>query len=72
MAINREMTIQIWVSDEVRCLPLKMVIVYNGELPVQRYETTFSDWQLNPNLPDGLFDFALPPGAHQVSILPSK
>jgi len=72
VAINQEMTVQIWVSDEVLCLPLKMVIVYHGDQPLQRYEATFSDWQLNPDLPNGLFDFALPPGAHQVSILPRK
>jgi hypothetical protein len=72
VATNKEMTVQLWISDEVLFLPLKLVIVYNGKSNTRRYEATFSDWQLNPLLPDAMFEFALPPGAHQVSILPRK
>ena len=36
------------------------------------YEAIFSDWQINPALPSAMFEFALPPGAHQVSILSRK
>ena len=72
VAKNKEMTVQFWISDDVLFLPLKMVIVYNGKSPTRRYEATFSDWQINPGLPDAIFEFALPPGAHQVSILPRK
>ena len=72
VATNKEMTVQIWISDEVLFLPLKMVITYKGKSVTQRYEATFSDWQINPVLPDAMFEFALPPGAHEVSILPKK
>jgi hypothetical protein len=72
VATNKEMTVQIWISDGVMFLPLKMVITYKGKSVNQRYEATFSDWQINPVLPDAMFEFALPPGAHEVSILSRK
>ena len=72
VAKNKAVTIQTWISDELLFLPLKMVINYNGKAPTQRYEASFSDWQINPGLPDAMFEFALPPGAHEVSILSRK
>jgi hypothetical protein len=72
VARNQAMTVQIWISDEVQFLPLKCVITYNRTSGDKRYEATFSDWQINPSLPDAMFDFALPPGAHEVTILPKK
>ncbi len=71
-ASNKDMTVQIWITDEVLSLPLKFVISYNGGKNTHRYEATFSDWQINPDLPGSMFEFALPPGAHQVSVLPGK
>ncbi|MFZ4523228.1 MAG: DUF2092 domain-containing protein [Bacteroidales bacterium] len=71
-AVNKEMTVQLWVADELRFLPLKMVIVYHGKTPVKRYEAAFSEWEINPGLPGAIFEFAVPPGARQVSILPKK
>ncbi len=72
VAKNKEMTIQFWISDEVLFLPMKMVIVYHDKSRFQRYEASFSDWQINPGLPPAMFEFALPPGARQVSIQPGK
>ncbi|MEI7724007.1 MAG: DUF2092 domain-containing protein [Bacteroidota bacterium] len=72
VAKNKEMTVQFWVSEEAMFLPMKMVISYNENSHIRRYEATFSDWQINPGLPDTMFDFSLPPGAHEVSIQPKK
>ena len=72
VAKNKEMTMQFWISDEALFLPMKMVIVYHDKSRAQRYEASFSDWQINPVLPLAMFEFALPPGANQVSILPGK
>ena len=72
IARSKEITVQIWVSDEVMFLPVKFVINYSGTKGDKRYEATFSDWQINPSLPDAMFEFALPPGAREVSILPRK
>lgn len=72
VARNKEMTVQLWVTDNLLFLPLKMMITYHTGTGNRRFETTFSDWQLNPQLPDAIFEFAIPPGAHEVSILPRK
>jgi hypothetical protein len=72
VAMNADMTVQIWISDEVQFLPVKMVINYTGKSRNLRYEASFSDWQINPVLSDAMFEFAIPPGAHQVSILSRK
>lgn len=69
---NKEMNVQIWITDDVLFLPVKFIITYNNAKQEKRYEGTFSDWQINPALPDAMFDFALPPGAREVSILPRK
>jgi hypothetical protein len=70
IAKNKDMTIQFWISDEALFLPMKMVISYHNKSIIQRYEASFSDWVVNPNLPSAMFEFALPPGAKKVSILP--
>ena len=72
VATNSDMTVQIWVADNLMFLPLKMVITSYGNGETSRYEAVFSDWQINPGLPGAMFEFALPPGAHEVSILSRK
>ena len=72
VAKSKQMTVQIWVSTELLFLPVKFVVNYNVAGEDKRYEATFSDWQINPSLPNALFEFALPPGAHEVSIMPRK
>lgn len=72
VAENKEMVVQLWISDEVEFLPVKMVIQYSQRPNEKRYEATFEDWQINPNLPSALFEFAVPPDARQISILPRK
>ena len=72
VATNKEFTVQFWISEEALFLPMKMVISYKGKSGIQRYEASFSNWQINPDLPSAMFDFALPPGANQVAILSRK
>lgn len=72
VARNSEMTVQIWVSDDVLFLPVKFVITYHRPFRETRYEANFSGWQINPSLPDALFEFSIPPNAHEISILPGK
>jgi outer membrane lipoprotein-sorting protein len=42
-----------------------------GKEPKQ-YEATFSNWDINPFLPDAMFKFQIPPKAKKISILPRK
>jgi hypothetical protein len=63
-------TFQFWISDDAFCLPLKMVIVYTGREMNPQYEASLSDWQVNPNLPDAIFEFTVPHKARKIKMMP--
>lgn len=67
-----KMTIQLWIDKDKFCLPAKMSIVYSDEQGSPQYEAVFSDWEVNPGLPDGMFDFTPPPSAVKIRFSPSK
>jgi hypothetical protein len=69
---GKDMDIQIWVANDATMLPQHFVINYksNNDNDVKRYEAGFSDWKLNPDLPEAMFDFLPPPGAHEVYLMP--
>ncbi len=69
IAQNKEMSVQIWISNDALFLPMKFIIVYYDIKPNQQYEATFSDWELNPQLPDEMFEFTPPPQAEQLILL---
>lgn len=69
IAKNEAMGIQFWISDDEWFLPVKMVVVYYDESPNVQYEATFSDWKVNPDLPNAMFNFAPPPKARRIKIL---
>jgi len=66
---NEIMSTQIWISDDALFLPLKMVIVYYDQNPNLQYEATFSDWKINPELPNIMFDFTPPEGANLLKLI---
>lgn len=68
MATNKDLNVQIWVSNKTYLLPKHFVIIYKNNSNLQ-YESTFSDWTLNPSIPDAVFDFLPPPNARLISIL---
>ena len=68
MAINNEIHVQIWISNSTGMLPKKLLIINKSEKNLQ-IESTFSDWVLNPNIPESVFDFLPPPNAKLISIL---
>jgi len=72
IAAGKTMNVQLWISDDALTLPQKMVIVYLDEEDSPQYEATFSDWQLNPDLPNALFDFLPPPGASEIILVPKN
>lgn len=69
IAQNDAMSIQIWISDDALFLPMKFIIVYYDIKPNQQYEATFSNWKLNPQLPDEMFEFTPPPQAEELILL---
>jgi len=70
-AYNKEWTVQIWVNNET-LLPAKLVMFNEAENKGERYEATFSNWRLNPTLPDVLFEFAPSESAVKVNLQPKK
>ena len=69
IAKNMEMSVQLWIADDAWVLPAKMVIVSNTGSGTEQYEATFSDWQINPVLPDAMFEFTPPPLARKIKIM---
>ena len=68
-AMSKVTNTQIWISNDAYVLPVKYVIDYYTIADSPQYETTFSDWQINPEIPDVVFDFLPAPGATKVRIM---
>jgi hypothetical protein len=69
LAVGKELSVQIWISNDALSLPVKYMIVYHQYDGNPQFEATFSDWQINPNLPDAIFDFTPPVGASPLRII---
>lgn len=68
MANNKDLNVQIFISNKTYLLPKHFVVIYKSKDNLQ-YESTFSNWSLNPNIPNAVFDFLPPPTAKLISIL---
>jgi hypothetical protein len=69
LATNKETIIQIWISCDAFNLPLRYAIVYRTLDGNPQYDATFSDWQINPDLPMNMFNFLPPPGAKKIRMI---
>ena len=65
-------TFQFWVSNDAWYLPVKVVIVYTNKEMNPQYEAVLSNWQVNPDLPDAIFQFTPPVKSKQVRMVPLK
>ncbi len=70
-AYNKNITIQLWV-DSANKLPIKFVILGEGKGNRERYEATFSNWRLNPQLPDIMFEYKPTSDAKKIKLQPRK
>ncbi|MGJ5641933.1 DUF2092 domain-containing protein [Formosa sp. S-31] len=70
-AENDKMTAQLWILAETYNLPKKFILTYKQKNN-QKYEAIFSDWDLNPEVPDAIFDFTPPANAKLISVLLAK
>lgn len=68
VARGTEQTVQLWVANDATFLPMKFIITDHTQGNAQ-YQGTFTDWALNPDLPETLYQFTPPPGAALVRIL---
>lgn len=64
---NENMTVQFWISDGAYFLPQKILITNLGGAYAHQVEADFSDWEINKEYPDSIFEFLPPPGAKQIT-----
>jgi hypothetical protein len=69
---RKDMTVQLWLANDAFTLPVKMIIMYQSSNDAKQYEATFSDWEINPFLPDVMFEFQPPPKAKEILIKPKN
>ncbi len=70
LAFNEKKNIQIWISNDSYNLPVKFMIIYKEKPGRPQYEAFFSNWNINPDLPDAMFIFEPPPQAVKIKIVP--
>ncbi|MEM8895148.1 MAG: DUF2092 domain-containing protein [Bacteroidota bacterium] len=68
MATSETMTFQLWISNSMMFLPKRFLIIdkANG---YQQHQGTFKEWEINPTLPENIFEFVPPKSAKLISIL---
>jgi hypothetical protein len=64
---DNSMTYQFWIADDAYFFPVKMAIVYTDKSGNPQYVGTMYDWEVNPSLPDAMFEFNVPPGSKKIS-----
>ncbi|MEJ1238415.1 DUF2092 domain-containing protein [Chryseolinea sp. T2] len=67
-ARNKDVTVQLWISNDAFTLPAKMLIVKSSDNHANQ-EFTYSNWAINPDLPEAMFDFLPPAGASRLRIV---
>jgi hypothetical protein len=65
-------SVQLWIEESGAMLPFKMVIFERRKNRMFSYASEFSNWEINPGLPDGLFDFPAPTDARPLKIAAKK
>ncbi|MGY0393389.1 DUF2092 domain-containing protein [Bizionia sp. KMM 8389] len=68
MATNDKTNVQLWVSNSMNMLPKRIVIIDKDKNNMQ-YEANFINWDLNPSIPNSVFEFTPPPKSKLISIL---
>jgi hypothetical protein len=61
---------QVWVAVGDKPLPRKLLITQIKLLGGPQWTAYLSDWNFSPALPDNLFSFVPPAGAHRIEFLP--
>lgn len=67
-ATNEHMHFQLWISSSSLNLPKRFIIIQKGKQNL-RFESVLKDWEVNPNLPNTIFEFLPPPKARLIDIM---
>ena len=67
-ATNEHMHFQLWISSSSLNLPKRSILIQKGKQNL-RFESVFKDWEINPNLPNTIFEFLPPPKARLIDIM---
>jgi hypothetical protein len=68
MGSSKTMSFQLWIANDAFFLPKRYLFI-DKEKSYQQHEGTFTNWELNPVLPESMFDFVPPKNAKLISIL---
>jgi hypothetical protein len=68
MGSSKTMSFQLWIANDAFFLPKRYLFI-DKEKSFQQHEGTFTNWELNPTLPESMFDFVPPKKAKLISIL---
>jgi hypothetical protein len=68
MAVSDTMSFQLWIENNIWFLPKRYLIV-DKKNNYHQYQATFNNWNINPDLPDVVFEFAPPRDAKLISIM---
>ena len=60
---------QVWFADSGPPLPYKYVVTDKTTPELLSFSSTIYDWNLNPDVPDGFFDFVPPKGTQKIDFL---
>lgn len=63
---------QLWVEPGDKPLPRGISIIYKSQPGTPRITMDFSDWNLNAQTSDDMFQFVKPDGAHEIQFFPVK
>lgn len=69
---RKDMSVQLWLANDAYTLPVKMIIMYQSSNEAKQYEASFSNWEINPFLPEVMFNFQPPPKAKEILIKPKN
>jgi len=67
---SKDKTFQFWIANDAFYLPVKLVIVYTNKPMNPQYEAVYSDWEINPVLPNSIFEFKAPANAKKIKLTP--
>lgn len=69
-ALGTKQDMELWIANDGTFLPQLYVITDRKDGITSELQGWFTDWQVNPDLPDALFSFVPPPRAQEMLILP--